>query len=152
MSRVAWGLHQEESGPFVSRLGDSQGCLNWITCWQFFRHFNHNIGTGHTGQIKLKFKKKKKKGGSAVKDAPANAGDTSLAPVPGRPHMPWSNWGRAPQLWRLRSRAGNWDYWNPLALESPHSATREATAMRSPSTAAGEKPVQQQRPSRAKNK
>ena len=40
---------------------------------------------------KVEIKKKKKKGGSAVKDAPTNAGDTSLAPVPGRPHMPWSN-------------------------------------------------------------
>ena len=34
---------------------------------------------------------KNKKGGSAVKDPPANAGDTSLTPVPGRSHMPWSS-------------------------------------------------------------
>ena len=30
-------------------------------------------------------------GDSVVKNPPANAGDRSLIPVPGRFHMPWSN-------------------------------------------------------------
>ena len=30
-------------------------------------------------------------GGAVVKNPPANAGDTSLSPVPGRSHMPQSN-------------------------------------------------------------
>ena len=30
-------------------------------------------------------------GGTVVKNPPANAGDTSLSPGPGRSHMPWSN-------------------------------------------------------------
>ena len=30
-------------------------------------------------------------GGAAVKNPPANAGDTGSSPGPGRSHMPWSN-------------------------------------------------------------
>ena len=30
-------------------------------------------------------------GGAVVKNTPANAGDTSLSPGPGSPHMPQSN-------------------------------------------------------------
>ena len=30
-------------------------------------------------------------GGTVVKNPPANAGDTSLSPGPGKSHMPWSN-------------------------------------------------------------
>ena len=30
-------------------------------------------------------------GGTVVKNPPANAGDTSLSPGPGRFHMPWRN-------------------------------------------------------------
>ena len=30
-------------------------------------------------------------GGAVVKNPPANAGDTSSSPGPGRSHMPWSN-------------------------------------------------------------
>ena len=30
-------------------------------------------------------------GGSVVKNPPANTGDRSSTPVPGRFHMPWSN-------------------------------------------------------------
>ena len=30
-------------------------------------------------------------GGAAVKNPPANAGDTGLSPGLGRSHMPWSN-------------------------------------------------------------
>ena len=45
----------------------------------------------------LKIKKKKKKnfqdfpGGSVVKNMPANSGEKSSIPVPGRFHMPWGN-------------------------------------------------------------
>ena len=44
-------------------------------------------------------------GGTVVKNPPANAGDTGSSPVPGRSHMPRSNWACAPQLLSLRSRA-----------------------------------------------
>ena len=30
-------------------------------------------------------------GGTAVKNPPANAGDTGSSPGPGRSHIPWSN-------------------------------------------------------------
>ena len=41
-------------------------------------------------------------GGAVVENLPANAGDTGSSPGPGRSHMPWSNWGREPQLLSLR--------------------------------------------------
>ena len=44
-------------------------------------------------------------GGTVAKNPPANAGDTSSSPGPGRSHMPRSNWAHAPQLLSLRSRA-----------------------------------------------
>ena len=44
-------------------------------------------------------------GGAVVKNLPDNAGDKDLNPGPGRSHMPWSNWARAPQLLSLYSRA-----------------------------------------------
>ena len=44
-------------------------------------------------------------GGAVVESLPANAGDTGSSPGLGRSHMPRSNWARAPQLLRLRSRA-----------------------------------------------
>ena len=37
-----------------------------------------------------------------VENPPANAGDTGSSPGLGRPHMPWSNWAREPQLLSLR--------------------------------------------------
>ena len=37
-------------------------------------------------------------GGSVVRNPPANAGDASSIPGPGRSHMPWSNQAGAPQL------------------------------------------------------
>ena len=40
-------------------------------------------------------------GGAVVKNPPANAGDTGLSPGPGRSHILWSNWARAPQLLSL---------------------------------------------------
>ena len=87
-------------------------------------------------------------GGAVVKNLPANAGDTGLSPGPGRPHMLWSYWARAPQLLSLNAY-------------SPCSTTREATAMRSPRTATKSSPhlpqlekarEQQRRPNAAKNK
>ena len=38
------------------------------------------------------------RGGPVVKNLPANAGDTSSIPGPGRFHMLWGNWARVPQL------------------------------------------------------
>ena len=35
-------------------------------------------------------------GGPGVMNPPANAGDTSLVPGPGRFHMPWGNEAHAP--------------------------------------------------------
>ena len=45
-----------------------------------------------------------------VESLPAGAGDAGSSPGLGRPHMPWSNWAREPQLlslrvWRLCSAA-----------------------------------------------
>ena len=40
-----------------------------------------------------------------IKNPPANAGDTSLSPGPGRSPMSWSNEAHAPQLLSLDSRA-----------------------------------------------
>ena len=44
-------------------------------------------------------------GGKAVKNPPANAGDTGSSPGPGRSHIPQSNYACAPQLLSLCSRA-----------------------------------------------
>ena len=57
-----------------------------------------------------------------VENLPANAGDTGSSPGRGRSHMPWSNWGREPQLLSLR-------------VWSLCSATREAAIVRGPRTA-----------------
>ena len=87
-------------------------------------------------------------GGTVVKNPPANAGDTGSSPGLGRSYMLWSHEAHEPQLLSLR-------------VWSPCSATREATAMRSPRTAAKRRPrspqlekahEQQQRPNTAKNK
>ena len=63
-------------------------------------------------------------GGTAVKNPPSSAGDTGLSPSPGRSHMPWSNWARAPQLLSLCSRACE-----PQLL-SPSATTTEARTPR----------------------
>ena len=61
-------------------------------------------------------------GGPVVKNLSANAGDAGSIPGPGRVHMPWTNKACVLQL-----------------LKPVHPrATREATAMRSPSNATGE--------------
>ena len=66
-------------------------------------------------------------GDSVVKNLPANAEDTSLIPGPGRSHIPGDSEAQAPQ---------------PLKPECQESCstTREATAVKSPSTAIREKP------------
>ena len=60
-------------------------------------------------------------GGAVVENLPANAGDTSSSPGPGRSHMPWSNWAHEPQLLSLR-------------VWSLCSTTREAAIVRGPCT------------------
>ena len=61
-------------------------------------------------------------GGAVVENPPANAGDTGSSPGLGRPHMPWSNWAREPQLLSLH-------------VWSLCSARREAATVRGPRTA-----------------
>ena len=63
-------------------------------------------------------------GGAAVKNPPANAGDTGSSPGPGRSHMPRSNYARAPQLLSLCSRA------HEPQLLSLRATTNEARAPR----------------------
>ena len=63
-------------------------------------------------------------GGTVVKNPPANAGDTGSSTGPGRSHMLWGNWARAPQLPSLRSRA------HEPQLLSPHATTTEARVPR----------------------
>ena len=98
--------------------------------------------------------------GAVVKNLPAKAGDTGSSPGPGISHMPRSNWAREPQLLSLRSRAYEPQLLSPRA-QSPCSATREATAMRSPRTTTDSSPrspqlekdcTQQRRPNADKNK
>ena len=59
-------------------------------------------------------------GGAAVKNLPANAGDTGSSPGPGRSHTPRSNYAHAPQLLSLCSRA------REPQLLSTHATTTEA--------------------------
>ena len=54
-------------------------------------------------------------GGSAVKNLPANAGDTGSIPDPGRSHVPRYNRARVPQLMGLCSRAQELQLLNPCA-------------------------------------
>ena len=56
-------------------------------------------------ELGLRYKDRGFPGGTAVKNPPANAGNTGLSPGPGRSHMPQSNYAHAPQLLSLRSRA-----------------------------------------------
>ena len=59
-------------------------------------------------------------GGAVVKNLPANAEDSGSSPGPGRSHMLWSNYARAPQQLSLRSRA------HKPQLLSPCTTTTEA--------------------------
>ena len=52
-----------------------------------------------------------------VKNPPANAGDTSSSPGPGKSHMPQSNEAHAPQLLSLSSRAHVPQLLKPACLE-----------------------------------
>ena len=63
-------------------------------------------------------------GGAAVKNPPANAGDTGSSPGPGGSHMLRSGWACAPQLLSLRSRVCE-----PQLL-SPRATAGEAHAPR----------------------
>ena len=63
-------------------------------------------------------------GGTVVKNPPANAGDTSSSPGPGRSHIPRSNKARAPQLLSLRSTA------HEPQLLSPCDTNTEARVLR----------------------
>ena len=89
-------------------------------------------------------------GGSVVTNPSVNAGDTGSIPDPGRPHMPRSSWGCAPQLLRLCSRA------QEPQLLSPRAASTEARApepvLHNKRSRCSEKSKQQRRPSTAKNK
>ena len=55
--------------------------------------------------------------GSAVKNPPANAGDSGSIPGPRRFHMLWNNWAQPPQLLKLCSRAQDLHLLGPCALE-----------------------------------
>ena len=59
---------------------------------------------------------------------PASAGDVSLIPGPGEPHVPGCSEARAPQLLSLCSKAARATATE--AHEPRSSATREATAVR----------------------
>ena len=67
------------------------------------------------------------------KNLPTSAGDTGWIPDPGRFHMLKGNRARTPQLLSLRFRARELQLLS-LPAYSPGSATREATAVRSPCT------------------
>ena len=67
-------------------------------------------------------------GGAVVKNLPANAGDAGSSPGPGRSHMPWSGWARAPQL--LRSHEPQLLSPHEQQLLSPHAANAEARVPR----------------------
>ena len=75
-------------------------------------------------------------GGPAVKNLPAKAGDTSLIPGPGKFHMPQGNKAGAPKL--LNPHTTTTETHRPTAC---FSATRAATAMRSPHTVIGVAPA-----------
>ena len=80
-------------------------------------------------------------GGTAVKHLPSNVGNTVLIPDLGRSHIQCSSWTCVP--WLLSPCSGAWKPWplNPHATvteanmpQSPRSAARESTVMRSPCT------------------
>ena len=54
-------------------------------------------------------------GGSVVRNPPANAGDMSAIPGPGRPYLPWSSKAHVPQLLILCAGA-----WEPQLLKPVH--------------------------------
>ena len=100
------------------------------------------------GEITPKKKKKslRKKvygfpGGSVARNPPANGGDRSSIPDPGRFHMLLSSQAHVPQLLSLRSRDPRAATTEAcLRTYSLCSAIREAPTMRSPHTAAKTSP------------
>ena len=66
-------------------------------------------------------------GGPMVKDLPANAGDMSSIPGPGRSYMPGGYISPCAQILRLCSKACELQLLKPQAPYSLCSATREAT-------------------------
>ena len=99
------------------------------------------------GEITTKKKKSLRKkiygfpGVSVARNPPANAGDRSSIPDPGRFHMLWSSQAHVPQLLSLRSRDPRAATTEAcLRTYSLCSATREATTMRRTHTAAKTSP------------
>ena len=80
--------------------------------------------------------------GSMVKNLSAHAGDTGWIPDPGRPHVPWSNKDRAPQLPSLSSRAQ--DATTEPACSGARAPQREATRERSLQPQLERRPCSQQ--------
>ena len=66
------------------------------------------------------------------KNPPANAGGTGSIPGPGRSHMPQGNQASALPLLSQPSRACKLQILSLCAETKTYSATRDATAMRSP--------------------
>jgi hypothetical protein len=75
-------------------------------------------------------------GGSAVKNPPANAGDTGSVPNLGRSHVPLSNKPMGHNCWACALEPRSHNYWSLCT-----SLKREATAMRNLLTTTREKPV-----------
>ena len=98
-------------------------------------------------------------GSSMVKNAPVSARLTGSIPGPGRSHMLRSYWAHAPRLLSLRFRAQEPQLPKPKrpGAHAPdkrsHFSEKAATAPRVASALHNQrKPMQQHRPSRAKNK
>ena len=61
-----------------------------------------------------------------VKNPPAIAGDMCSTPGPGKSHMLWSNWARAPQLLSLRATTTEAHASRAHALQQEKLPQREA--------------------------
>ena len=72
--------------------------------------------------------------GTVDKDQPTSAWDTGSIPGPGRSHMLQSNYAQVPQSLSLCSNSRGTTTTEAHVPWSPCSATRGATAMRSPHT------------------
>ena len=98
--------------------------------------------------------------GSVVKNLTVNAWDVGSIPDPGRSHMTQNSQAHGPQLLSLSSRARGTPPSGPTCLESMGPKKRKQCNEKPvhfseelpPLATTGEKPKQQQRPSKAKNK
>ena len=63
-------------------------------------------------------------GGSVDKNPPANAGDISLIPGPGRSHMPWATKPMHHNSWARKQQLES----SPAARESPSTAAKTSAA------------------------